>query len=243
MVRREQHRAYRFAAKGVRFLHRGVRLPRSTTARPDRRSRARGDRLGRSGGRSCGDKPCPGGRYFREPQRGDVAIARSPRAGTCATRRARGRNDPDRSGTALGRRPAEPSSRAAVQAALDAVADARIVVASTPIYRATYSGLLKVFFDLLPPDALVGKVGVPIAIGGAAGHLLAIDHGLRPLFASVGAIVVGTGIYATEKQFRDGTPDSSLLERLTCCTAEALALATTQRLLTRDVGNPLERTS
>ena len=138
----------------------------------------------------------------------------------------------------LGRTPV-----AEVQAALDAVAKAQIVVASTPIYRATYSGLLKVFFDLLPPDALVGKVGVPIATGGAPGHLLAIDHGLRPLFASVGAVVVGTGVYATDKQFRDGAPDSSLFDRLDQCAAEAFALATAQPLPTRDVATTLGKRS
>jgi FMN reductase len=137
----------------------------------------------------------------------------------------------------LGRTPV-----AAVQAALDAVADARIVVASTPIYRATYSGLLKVFFDLLPSDALVGKVGVPIATGRAPGHLLAIDHGLRPLFASLGAVVVGTGVYATEKEFRHGAPDPSLLEHLDHCAAQALALAT-QLFPTQDVAHSLGRKS
>lgn len=122
----------------------------------------------------------------------------------------------------LGRTPAAP-----VTAALQAVADAQIVLASTPIYRATYSGLLKVFFDLLPPDALVRKVGVPLAAGAAPGHLLALDYGLRPLFTSVGAVVVRTAVYATERQFRDGMPDSGVLEQLDQCAGEALALAGT----------------
>lgn len=122
----------------------------------------------------------------------------------------------------LGRTPAEP-----VTTALRAVADAQIVLASTPIYRATYSGLLKVFFDLLPPDGLVRKVGVPIAAGGAPGHLLALDYGLRPLFTSVGAVVVRTAVFATERQFQDGVPEQSVLERLDQSAAEALALAGT----------------
>lgn len=113
----------------------------------------------------------------------------------------------------------------AVTAALQTVADARIVVAATPIYRATYSGLLKVFFDLLPTDGLAGKVGVPIATGGAAGHMLALDYGLRPLFASVGAVVVQAAVFATDRQFHDGVPESGLLERLDQSAAEALALA------------------
>src|SRR6266852_1938882 len=79
-----------------------------------------------------------------------------------------------------------------------------------PIYRATYSGLLKVFFDLLPPDALARKVAIAIATGGGPSHLLAVDHGLRPLLASVGALVVATGIYGTDAQFRAGVPEPAL---------------------------------
>ena len=112
-----------------------------------------------------------------------------------------------------------------VEAALAAVASTDILLAATPIYRATYSGLLKVFFDLLPSGALAGKVAVPIASGGSAGYLLAIDHGLRPLLASLGALVVPTGLYASPEPFADGTPDRALRERIERAAAEAVALA------------------
>ena len=108
--------------------------------------------------------------------------------------------------------------------ALAAVRRARILVVSTPVYRATYSGLLKVFFDLLPQDALAGKVAIAIATGGHAGHLLAIDTGLRPLLASVGALTVSTAVYGTDAQFRDGRPDPALIEQIDRAVAEALAL-------------------
>src|SRR5207247_3401169 len=81
----------------------------------------------------------------------------------------------------------------AVEEALQSVAEADIVAISTPIYRATYSGLLKLFFDLLPQGALAGKVGLSIATGGGPGHQLALDHGLAPLFASLGGVVVPSG--------------------------------------------------
>ena len=113
----------------------------------------------------------------------------------------------------------------AVTAALAAVALARIVVAGTPVYRATYSGLLKVFFDLLPQDGLVGKIGVPLVTGHAAAHALSLDHGMRPLFASVGATVVASGVYATTAQFPDGRPDSDVLHAVERAMREALALA------------------
>ncbi|HEV8264083.1 MAG TPA: NAD(P)H-dependent oxidoreductase [Gemmatimonadales bacterium] len=113
----------------------------------------------------------------------------------------------------------------AVQRALAAVQETRILVVSTPIYRATYSGLLKVFFDLLPQDALAGKVAVAIATGASPAHCLALDHGLHPLFASVGAVVVPTSVYGIDAQFRDGVPDGVLLERVERAVAEALVLA------------------
>ena len=113
----------------------------------------------------------------------------------------------------------------ALTAALDAATRARIVVAGTPVYRATYSGLLKVFFDLLPQDSLVGKIGVPIVTGHGTAHSLSIDHGMRPLFASLGATVVASGVYATSAQFRDGRPVAELLQAVDHAVREALALA------------------
>jgi len=114
---------------------------------------------------------------------------------------------------------------AVVSDAIQSVVDAVIVVVSTPIYRATYSGLLKVFFDLLPQDALARKVAIPIATGGGSGHLLAVDHGLRPLLASVGALVVATGVYGTDAQFRAGVPEPALVERIERAALEAASLA------------------
>ena len=114
----------------------------------------------------------------------------------------------------------------AVAAAVDAATRARIIVAGTPVYRATYSGLLKVFFDLLPQDSLIGKVGVPIVSGHSTAHSLSIDHGMRPLFASLGATVVANGVYATSGQFADGQPGPELLQAVDRAVHEALALAT-----------------
>ena len=112
-----------------------------------------------------------------------------------------------------------------VTEALQVLQGATILVVSTPIYRATYSGLLKVFFDLLPQDALAGKVAIPIATGASPGHLLAVDHGLRPLLASVGALTTATAIYGTDAQFKNGTPDAALLERTERAAEEAATLA------------------
>ena len=117
---------------------------------------------------------------------------------------------------------------AGLEAAIAAVSEARIVLAATPVYRASYSGLLKVFFDLLPVDALEGRVAIPIATGGTFAHQLMLDHALRPLFASLGARVVSAGVYGTQTQFADGRPEASLELRLARAVDEAIALSPTQ---------------
>ena len=113
---------------------------------------------------------------------------------------------------------------ASVDAALERVGRGDLLLVATPIYRATYSGLLKVFFDLLPTGALAGRAAIPIAAGGSPGHQLALDHGLRPLLASVGAVVVATGVYASSEQFADGVPDRAVSERLERAVVEGIAL-------------------
>src|SRR5437879_7949880 len=115
---------------------------------------------------------------------------------------------------------------AAVAGAIEATTRAGVIVVGTPVYRATYSGLLKVFFDLLPQDSLIGKIGVPLVTGHDSAHALSIDHGLRPLFASLGATVIAGAVYATSQQFTDGKPGRELLEAVDRAVAETLALAT-----------------
>ena len=114
---------------------------------------------------------------------------------------------------------------AEVDDALARVSRANIVVASTPVYRATYSGLLKVFFDLFPINALAEKTAIAIATGGSPAHQLVIDHGLRPLFASVCGITVPTGIYGTDSAFENGAPHPSLIARVAEAATEAVTLS------------------
>ncbi len=114
---------------------------------------------------------------------------------------------------------------AAVSGALARVGDARVLVVGTPVYRATYTALLKTLFDLMPEDYLSGKVAVLIATGAAPGHMLAIDHGLRPLIASLGGVSAATAIYATPADFVDGEPGEALAKRLAVVADEANRLA------------------
>ena len=80
------------------------------------------------------------------------------------------------------------------------VAAARVLVVATPVYKAAYSGVLKVFLDLLPQTALQGKTVLPLATGGSPHHMLALDYALRPVLQSLGAKHILPGIYATDAQ-------------------------------------------
>ncbi|MHB8514083.1 MAG: NAD(P)H-dependent oxidoreductase [Dehalococcoidia bacterium] len=113
---------------------------------------------------------------------------------------------------------------AEVDAAIAAVGAAGIVIAASPTYRALYSGVLKAFFDLMPPRHLVGKVCVPVLTAASPAHFLAIDHGFAPLFASLEGITA-PGVYATDDQFADGVPAERLAARVHQVAGVALNLA------------------
>jgi len=87
-----------------------------------------------------------------------------------------------------------------VLAAQELVAQASVLVVATPVYKAAYSGILKVFLDLLPQTALKGKTVLPLATGGSPHHMLALDYALRPVLQSLAAKNILPGIYATDAQ-------------------------------------------
>jgi FMN reductase len=89
----------------------------------------------------------------------------------------------------------------AIRRARDQLAAARLVVVATPIYKASFSGLLKTFLDLLPQDALRGKSVLALATGGSPAHLLALDYALKPVLAALGARHLLDAVYATDAQF------------------------------------------
>lgn len=93
------------------------------------------------------------------------------------------------------------------------------IIIATPIYKASYTGVLKAFLDLLPQKALYGKAILPIATGGTIAHLLAIDYALKPVLSELGARHLLGGVYAVDKQLQrqeDGSvqPDEEIEQRL-----------------------------
>ena len=95
-------------------------------------------------------------------------------------------------------------STGALRSALDAVAGADAVIAVTPVFAGSYSGLFKTFFDVLEPEALAGRPVLVAATAGSARHTLALDHAMRPLFAHLRALVVPTGVVAAPEDWAGG---------------------------------------
>ncbi len=89
----------------------------------------------------------------------------------------------------------------AIDELLDAVAASDVVVVASPTYKATYTGLLKSFFDRYGNDALARTVCVPVMTGAAPIHALAPEVHLRPLLVELGASTPTRGLFVTEQQF------------------------------------------
>ena len=102
-----------------------------------------------------------------------------------------------------------------LRGAVERVARADGVVAVTPTFNASYSGLFKSFFDVLEPGALTGKPVLLGATGGTARHSLVLDHALRPLFAYLQSLIVPTGVYAASEDWASGgTAGNALGDRI-----------------------------
>ncbi len=113
--------------------------------------------------------------------------------------------------------------------ALDRVAAADAVIAVTPVFSASYSGLFKTFFDVLEPGTLDGTPVLVAATAGTARHSLVLDHALRPLFSYLHAVVVPTGVFAASEDFGESADstagaDGSVQKRVDRAAAELAAL-------------------
>ncbi len=86
------------------------------------------------------------------------------------------------------------------------VAGSDLVIVASPTYKATYTGLLKVFLDRFPHQGLGGTTAVPLMLGAADTHALAVEHTLRPLLVELGASVPTRGLFVLDSQHADAAP-------------------------------------
>lgn len=117
----------------------------------------------------------------------------------------------------------------ALETAINTVVSADALIAVTPIFSTSYSGLFKSFIDVLDPDSLRGK---PVLIGANAGtarHSLAIDYAIRPLFAYLHADAVSTGVFAASSDWGGSGDDVAPLGKRVERGARELAEAIVRR--------------
>ncbi len=113
-----------------------------------------------------------------------------------------------------------------LRTALDAVGSADALIAVTPVFSASFSGLFKSFFDVLDPAALVGTPVLMAATGGSARHSLVLDYALRPLFGYLKAVPLSTAVFAATSDFGSDEAGRSLTERVDRAGSELVGMLT-----------------
>ena len=108
--------------------------------------------------------------------------------------------------------------------ALATVGNADAVIAVTPVFSASYSGLFKTFFDVLEEGALDGTPVLVAATAGTARHSLVLEHALRPLFSYLHAVVVPTGVFAASEDWGEAGGSTGLRRRVDRAAGELAAL-------------------
>lgn len=121
----------------------------------------------------------------------------------------------------------------AVHQAQQKLARADLIVIGSPVYKGSYSGLLKHFLDLVDPALLSGEVALLAATGGSDRHALVIEHQLRPLASFFELHTVPAGVYARDTEFSDYRLSSdSVQQRIDLALRQALGLF--ERVTVRD---------
>jgi len=109
--------------------------------------------------------------------------------------------------------------------ALAEVERADVLIAATPVFRGSYTGHFKHFFDLVELAALKGAFVVVAAVGGGEKHCLVTEHALKPLFGFFQSIVLPSGVYASEPDFAGGElVGASVVARIDDVLSELAAL-------------------
>lgn len=87
-----------------------------------------------------------------------------------------------------------------IKEAVGRVERADAVIFASPVYKASYTGLLKLFLDVLPQHILADKWVAPVFIGGTIAHLLAVEFAFKPVAAALGARRFAPSVYAVDVQ-------------------------------------------
>lgn len=97
-----------------------------------------------------------------------------------------------------------------VAAAKRSVLSSDLVVFASPVYKASYTGLLKAFLDQFGRDELGAIATVPLMVGASPAHSLAVESQLRPVLVEIGASCPTRGVYVLESEAAEADFDTWL---------------------------------
>ncbi|MFK7159676.1 NADPH-dependent FMN reductase [Marinospirillum sp. MEB164] len=119
-----------------------------------------------------------------------------------------------------------------IKAFQQSIREADAVVFATPVYKAAYSGGLKLLLDVIPEQGLKNKLALSLATGGSNAHLLVLDYVLKPVLATLGSRSQLPGVYVSDQDLKkDGYGSYQLSEAL----QQRLALAAEEVLESLDL--------
>jgi FMN reductase len=128
-------------------------------------------------------------------------------------------------GPTLGGTYARSDAQGSLDRVLSEIEQSSALIVGSPVYKASYAGLLKHLFDVLDMNALRGRPIIVAATGKAPEHALMIDHQFRPLFAFFQSNVVPTGVFVTDVDYTaEGHFGDKILKQIDAASAEVLRL-------------------
>ena len=91
----------------------------------------------------------------------------------------------------------------AVNDVLQAIADSDLLIVSSPVYKASYTGVLKMLLDRIPMEGLARRVAIPVMVAAAPIHVLAVETHLRPVLVELGACCPTRGLVVLESKLAE----------------------------------------
>ncbi|WP_200847114.1 NADPH-dependent FMN reductase [Microbacterium sp. 18062] len=91
-----------------------------------------------------------------------------------------------------------------VKAAVERARASDLIVVASPTFKATYTGVLKLFLDQFETGTgLAGVTAIPLMLGAGPAHALAPDVFLKPVLVELGAVVPVQGLYLSDRTYAE----------------------------------------
>jgi FMN reductase len=88
----------------------------------------------------------------------------------------------------------------AVNDVLQRISECDLLIVASPVYKAAYTGVLKMLLDRIPMEGLAGRVAIPVMVAAAPIHVLAVEIHLRPVLIELGACCPTRGLVVLESK-------------------------------------------